>query len=233
MPSPNFCSRLGIVLLFAALPFAAHAADIAHEAPQSDEPAGYSDRIDFAFGVALTTNYLSDGVSQSDNGPAMQGYGEASSGIFYSGLWFSNVTIDTDRFEIDLYAGIRPQFGPIALDFGYTRYLYDDTGDCCGEWIAKADLELNSALTLQAQTELDPQARIITQTLGATLALGDSLEFSAAIEEDVEDDATTNWNAGLKVAVGQTVSVDLRYHDSDFDEERYVFTMAFDASTAQ
>ena len=50
--------------------------------------AGGAGAQEFAlnYGVALTSNYIDNGTTQSDDKPALQGYNEGSYGLFYGGL---------------------------------------------------------------------------------------------------------------------------------------------------
>jgi uncharacterized protein (TIGR02001 family) len=48
------------------------------------------------YGVAVTSNYISDGVTQSNDNPALQGYVEGSYGLFYGGVWASTVDFADD-----------------------------------------------------------------------------------------------------------------------------------------
>ena len=92
----------------------------------------------FAANVALTTNYLFRGISQTDNGPAIQGgfdYQYAPVG-FYAGAWASNVelafpntaAINTNNrasVELDYYGGFAGALGNgIGWDIGGIYYTY-------------------------------------------------------------------------------------------------------------
>lgn len=82
--------------------------------------------------LSLTSNYLFRGISQTQDGPAVQGgidYAHPSG--FYVGTWASNVAWvkenglkDDNRLEIDLYGGYKGEAGPIAYDLGLIRYHY-------------------------------------------------------------------------------------------------------------
>jgi uncharacterized protein (TIGR02001 family) len=82
--------------------------------------------------VALTTNYMFRGISQTGNGPAVQGgldY-EFKPYSLYAGVWGSNVSSDGfagASMELDLYAGWRPSWDKFGLDIGYIRYQYPTT----------------------------------------------------------------------------------------------------------
>jgi len=80
--------------------------------------------------VALTTDYVYRGVSQTDSGPAIQGGFdlEHSSG-FYAGIWASNLDFGDDAdIEIDYYAGFGGEFSNnIGYDVGVIYYAYPDS----------------------------------------------------------------------------------------------------------
>ena len=70
--------------------------------------------FDFAFGVALTTDYVSRGITNSNSRPAVQGYVEPSFGPAYVNVWSSNVDYGAgfEGAEIDAALGLRHEFGP-------------------------------------------------------------------------------------------------------------------------
>ena len=82
--------------------------------------------------IALTSDYVFRGVSQSQNGPAIQGgfdYSHASG--FYLGTWGSNVDWvsaggykTNSSMEIDLYGGYKGAMGDIGYDVGAITYYY-------------------------------------------------------------------------------------------------------------
>jgi uncharacterized protein (TIGR02001 family) len=82
--------------------------------------------------VALTSDYVFRGVSQTQNGPAIQGgFDYAHSSGFYVGTWGSNVAWvqkggykDDSSMEIDLYGGYRGSLGAIGYDLGAITYYY-------------------------------------------------------------------------------------------------------------
>lgn len=80
--------------------------------------------------VALSTDYVWRGYSQTDNEPAISGsfdIGHASG--LYAGTWASNVDFgDNTSLEIDVYAGFASEIGDtgIAYDIGFLRYIYPD-----------------------------------------------------------------------------------------------------------
>ena len=80
--------------------------------------------------VALTTDYIYRGISQTDSGAAIQGGFdlEHSSG-FYAGVWASNLDFGDDAdIEIDYYAGFGGEFkNGLGYDVGVLYYDYPDS----------------------------------------------------------------------------------------------------------
>jgi uncharacterized protein (TIGR02001 family) len=85
--------------------------------------------------VALATEYVFRGVSQTAQGPAVQGGFDATCGIFYAGVWASNLDWggsaagDVANIEMDWYVGIKPKTGRITWDLGIIYYSYPDSAD--------------------------------------------------------------------------------------------------------
>lgn len=215
---------------------------ISSQAFAADE-AGYSQEqiasaFDVAFGVAVTSRYVSRGATLSD-GPALQGYIEPSYGMFYAGVWFS--TLDGDRatgnpddnLEIDLYAGIRPEFGNLSLDFGYARYLYDDSGDDfrSGELYAKATYAFNDTFSAGGEIYFDPKWDTLYGVLNGSVALPYDFTFSAAVGGRLDSDSDdVDWNAGISYTFNDMLTIDGRYHDSKNYASRFVVSVSFDTS---
>lgn len=79
--------------------------------------------------VALTSNYVWRGQTQSDGEFAVQGGFDYASSLFYVGTWASTVDdfgIDASS-ELDLYAGFTPSIGPVSFDIGTIFYFYPNT----------------------------------------------------------------------------------------------------------
>ncbi len=81
--------------------------------------------------ITLTSDYVFRGVSQTQNGPAIQGgfdYAHASG--FYIGTWASNVDWvslgykEDSSMEIDLYGGYKGSLGDFGYDVGAITYYY-------------------------------------------------------------------------------------------------------------
>jgi len=79
--------------------------------------------------VALSSDYMWRGASQTDNEMAISGsfdYGHASG--LYAGAWASNVDSTRDRhIEVNVYTGYANEIGDtgIGYDVGFRRYIFD------------------------------------------------------------------------------------------------------------
>jgi uncharacterized protein (TIGR02001 family) len=84
---------------------------------------------EFVSNVALKSNYILRGITQTDRNPALQGGFDYSNdrGI-YLGTWASNVNwVGSNSLEDDLYGGYKYKFSKSKdwlLDFGVIGYLY-------------------------------------------------------------------------------------------------------------
>jgi Bacterial protein of unknown function (Gcw_chp) len=107
----------------------AAAADVAVKAPPP-APAPPPSIWDVAFGAAVMSDYNFRGISQSDRNAAVTGYFEPRFNItpnvqLYAGIAGWSISFPNNAAaEIDFYGGIRPTFGPLALDFGAIYYYY-------------------------------------------------------------------------------------------------------------
>lgn len=187
--------------------------------------------IDVAFGAAFTSQYVARGLAQT-TGPAIQGYIEPSVGIFYVGVWASNVSPALlgagNTAEIDVYGGIRPEFDKLSLDLGYAHYFYNGTGSAGGELYAKASYaftdqfsagaEIYHNLTNFSYGEINAEVSGLPLELVASGALG--TDFVGGV----------NWNLGVSRTFGDIVTLDLRYHDHNAAPARFVATLSVDTS---
>jgi uncharacterized protein (TIGR02001 family) len=119
----------GAVLGTALLAGSALADGMNRKRALAEPPPPPSRTCAFSANVALATEYVFRGISQTAEGPAVQGGFDATCGIIYAGVWASNLdwgTAGTD-LEMDWYAGIKPKTGPITWDLGVIYYSYPDS----------------------------------------------------------------------------------------------------------
>ena len=106
----------------------AAAADMAVKAPPAPAPA--PNPFDVAFGAAIMTDYNFRGITQSNHKPSVNAYFEPRYNFtpdwqIYGGVGGYSIEFPNNAAaEIDIYGGIRPTFGKLALDFGVWYYYY-------------------------------------------------------------------------------------------------------------
>ena len=90
--------------------------------------SGAASALELSGNVALTTDYIWRGISQTDGAPAIQGgFDAAFTNGLYAGVWGSNVDFgdDTDAsMELDLYAGWATDLNGVGIDIGVIHYGY-------------------------------------------------------------------------------------------------------------
>jgi uncharacterized protein (TIGR02001 family) len=116
---------------------AALAAALAVPAQAGDNKIGLSATTVF------TTDYIFRGYSATGNGPAVQPEFDLTYGMFYAGIWGSNIKPpaatnvvtgapeNVGDIEIDYYAGITPKWKGITFNIGALYYTYP--GYCEGK----------------------------------------------------------------------------------------------------
>lgn len=128
----NIWKKKKLSLLLATLFVATCGAAFAEEATKEEIETGLFAGRHFGASVALTTDYVYRGVSQTDENWAIQGsfdYGHPSG--FYVGVWASNVAdiVSEGNIEMDFYGGYsRELLKNFTLDIGVIYYFYPDPG---------------------------------------------------------------------------------------------------------
>jgi hypothetical protein len=111
----------------------AMAADMAVKAPPA--AAAPASPWDFVITTALMNDYNFRGITQSNHKPSVQGGYELRYNSSPNLQWYGGVSGESIDFpnnaaaEVDFYAGIRPTFDKLALDFGAWEYWYPG-GQC-------------------------------------------------------------------------------------------------------
>jgi uncharacterized protein (TIGR02001 family) len=220
--------------------------------------------FDIAVGIALTTDYVSRGITNSNSEPAIQGYIEPSIqlgelGTAYVNVWSSNVDYGEgfEGAEIDVAAGIRPEFGPLSLDVGYVHYFYapEHVSPDYGEIFAKADYNFNDMFTVGGRVFFAPDFNQSGNTAtwvagGVRVPLPHDFSAFTGIGYQFIDDPDAfeqlAWMAGVSYS-WKALTVDVRYWGTDLSDEgctarsgfpdgcddRVVATFSFDTSLSQ
>lgn len=181
-------------------------------------------------GLALTSDYVSSGLTQTDGDPALQGYVEMeTAGGFYAGIWASNVDLGGDDIEVDLYLGFRNELASgISYDLGYYRYFYDDSGNCCGEIILSMGVPLGDSASLTPRIAWDPEYDGLNTSLALDVSVSDQIGLMAKIGK--VRDGQEYYQVGASYALTDATSMDLSWHDSDVEDSKVVFTLSYDVT---
>lgn len=88
--------------------------------------SGAASAVELSGNVALTTDYVWRGISQTEGAPAVQGgFDAAFDNGLYVGVWGSNVDIYSDAtMEFDTYVGWAGEFSGVGVDVGFISYHY-------------------------------------------------------------------------------------------------------------
>ena len=181
-----------------------------------------------SFGVGLTSNYMSRGMTQSNNGVALQPWAEYENSGFYAGVWASNVDFGgPDNVEIDLYGGYRWSTGDTNFDIGYARYFYDSTGDAGGEAYLLVDHTIGEGASAFAglYANLGGGVTLSDAHVGLSIPLFSGLSGSARL--GVTPGNNVYADVGVSYDVSDSLSVDLRAYRSNSTGPQYVLSTAF------
>ena len=182
-----------------------------------------------SYNIAVTSNYVWRGVTQTDNEAALQGGIDYKKGMFYAGVWGSNVKFDYGDngadTEVDLYMGLTPTAGDFAFDFGAIAYTYPGSG---GDVISELKAAVNhpmgkgtigAAMYLDAETLEDPYYEV-----NASYPLTDKWSVSGALG-NYEMYGYTTKNIGFTYAINDTLGLDLRWADASKQPSTFAATI--------
>lgn len=192
--------------------------------------------------IALTTDYISRGFSQSGRGAAVQGGFDATCGMLYAGVWGSSIDFGGEAsLEIDARTGVTLTAGGITWEVGviYTAYPNHVSGIPNPNYVefkVGATGKVWKDATLGAVAFFAPDysyevGRVWTLEATYTQPLpkvgGFSSSFSALLGYQTGEDAAwkataangrgsyTYWNAGLTFTFMENWSFDVRYWDTN------------------
>ncbi|PHQ88966.1 MAG: hypothetical protein COB42_07755 [Sulfurimonas sp.] len=161
-----------------------------------------ANEIALSANVAMTSNYVWRGMTQSDNSLAIQGGADISYGGLYAGVWASNVDFDNTETssETDLYFGYGSSINDFSYDINYIQYIYAGDTD-----------NLNFGE--------------ISLTVGYDFGVvAVSAKYYKGIDtNDVSNDAANGWEPGdgweiaASVPLPMDISLDATY--GDYDDE--------------
>ncbi|WP_084397838.1 TorF family putative porin [Henriciella aquimarina] len=192
--------------------------------------------------VTLTSNYVFRGITQTDEGPAVQGGFDYASDSFYVGTWASAIDYDNGTSaEIDFYGGWTPTVGVFDLDIGAIYYYYPDAPDDpeqnFAEVYAGASTTLGEFVDVGASIAYSPEfygetGDAFYYSASAGIPLGEYFGVDASVgyssgDEDEGFTDYTDWSIGLTTSV-EGFDFDFRYIDTDLDsvDESFVVSVS-------
>lgn len=245
---------LALALSFLALPMSA----LAQDAAETSDPAQQTEAADetpaadaeeesgsnLTWNLALTSDYVFRGITQTDFQPALQGGLDYSfNSGWYVGFWGSNVDFadsDGPDFELDTYIGYSHDLNDQwNVDVSLVHYAYFGERNAYGsidyaEFFAK--LTWNEMLTFTAAFAPNYSNADYTSVylnLAGSWELGNEISLNASIGHSDFSDGNgsyTDWNLGLSRQFGP-VNAAINYYDTDLDGGRvsdtFVFTLGF------
>lgn len=185
-----------------------------------------ADELNYFAGVSLTSNYVSNGKTQSKGNPALQAYAELHKNGYYGGLFFSKVDYRRDdEIILDLHLGYRTNFDDkILLDVSYAHYLFDSSGACCGEMKLAVVYRLIDELGLDGFVAYNWRTQEFNKRIGLVYVANEQLNLTASYgKADFIDNEY--WKAGASYAFTEHMSVKVEYNGSQAGNEGLVFTL--------
>ncbi|MDF1874989.1 hypothetical protein JHD48_04495 [Sulfurimonas sp. SAG-AH-194-I05] len=176
--------------------------------------------VEVSANMALTSNYVWRGMTQSSNSPAVQGGVDLAYNGFYAGVWGSNVNFSSDvSMEADFYAGYAGEISGLSYDLGMIQYAYPT--DTTASNFAEAYVSLGYDFKVASVSAMY-YSGIKTDTINPEN--GYELGLSIPLPSDITLDATygdyTNtgnyYSAGLTKTFGK-FDVSIAYAAMDYD----------------
>jgi len=166
-------------------------------------PAAQSDFTASA-NLAITSNYVWRGMTQTSNAPAVQGGIDLGYKGFYLGTWGSNVDSNVasdNSLEADFYAGYASQIVGIGFDIGYIMYTFPNTG-------------------VSASDNADEIYLGLSKDFGM---FGVNGKYSFALDDDINTDY---WEVGGDIALPMEISLGASYGDFEDVGTNYSVSLA-------
>jgi uncharacterized protein (TIGR02001 family) len=187
--------------------------------------------------VALSSDYIFRGVSQTDKDPSISGgFDVAHSSGLYVGTWASNVDYDNENsLEIDYYAGFAGEFGDSGVSFDVGGLYYDfpeDSASDTMEWYGSVGYSFLSAGIAYSNDWLGSDEDSIYYSIDAAYDIA-GFTLAAGIGWNTFDDSDADYE-NYYVGISREFAgfgFDLTYHDasSEIDSDvtdTFVFTIS-------
>jgi uncharacterized protein (TIGR02001 family) len=191
-------------------------------------------KLNLAGSASFTTDYMFRSISNTKGDPAVQPEFDLTYGMFFFTLWGSNTSFGKN-IEIDYYGGIAPKWGDFTFTIAGNGYTYPGGDDIDYFELHNAIAWAKGPWSLAVHNYWSPNN---FQTFGNSNAIEGTIGyafkgkilwnfFSPSISgtvgfqsyEKVADDYTY-WNAGLTLGFLNHWSADVRYYDTNYNENQ-------------
>ena len=221
----------------------------------AQEAAAPTPAVTFTGNVAVTTDYVFRGISQSNRDLALQGgFDVTTAAGWYVGTWLSSIAFNDPsdaNIEADVYAGYTAAIGKTGLTYnvGIYGYLYPDVTDKAKFNFYEVYAGLSYAIgkfTLGGQVNYSPDffagsGDAVFTTVTGAYTINDYVSVSGAVGYQTISNKVrfgtgdyTTWNLGGTLALPgafKGTTIDLRYSDTDdkafgkLDNSRVILTL--------
>lgn len=202
-------------------------------------------KLEFSASVTGTSDYVFRGISQSWEDPAAQAALDATYGIFYAGIWGSTIDFNDApkaNAELNLYAGLKPVWGPVTFDLGVIYYAYPSAKDAGAEldyvelkagysmespwikgltsgttifWSPDYSGEVGDVITVESAASYAlPKIGIVAPSLSGVWGTVYGDRDDGFVVGINNKDKYEYWSAGLELAV-ENFTFDFRYWDTN------------------
>ncbi|HEU0062337.1 MAG TPA: TorF family putative porin [Hyphomicrobiaceae bacterium] len=238
---PALAAPTAAALALAVLAGSAHADGMRRGSVKDAPPPPPQERCKLSANIAVATEYVFRGISQTSEGAAVQGGFDATCGMFYAGVWASNLDWGANdggsgrniaNIEMDWYGGLKFNTGRIAWDVGVIYYSYPNGADIgtSAAGVFPVSAEFNYVeLKVGASAELWKDG-----TLGVTGFFSPDYQYETGNVWTVEGAFTQNlpkfmllgreWSPSVSALLGYQAAT-----GSDADRARYVNNVTGDA----
>jgi len=181
-------------------------------------------------GIDVTSNYVDEGVTASANKAAVQPHIELTQGIFYGGLWFSNIVSGTDTLESDVYFGMRgdlPGSSGLSYDLLYTRVYFNATGDQGGSLETNLSYAPSDAFSIGATYKHDLPGTASGGEVNFEYSLPNGFGLSGEIGHAFAAGSPTYGSIAVSKDISDNASVEVAYHDTTTTTPLYTLTLSW------
>lgn len=188
-------------------------------------------QAEFTGNVALSSDYMFRGVSQTDNTPAISGgFDYSHESGFYAGVWASNVDsgfFDEANVEIDTYLGYAGGSDNFSYDVGFLRYNYPGTGtndNNTNEVYGSVGYDFGVVAVsagVAVSNDFFGLDNAEYYSLGADIPVGDySIALGYGIQDVDDAQNYDHYSVGISGEVSELgLGLDLTWHSADSDAD--------------